>query len=67
MVTEKSGYIGSSNWAEDYFTDTAGMCIVFEPDTSVKPVGKTKAKNLVQQMEDIFQRDWKSSLSKYLL
>ena len=24
MVTEKAGYIGTSNWAEDYFTDTAG-------------------------------------------
>ena len=67
MVTEKAGYIGSSNWAEDYFTDTAGMCIVFEPDTGVKTVGKKSKKNLVEQMEEIFQRDWKSSLSKYLL
>ena len=27
MVTEKAGYIGTSNWAEDYFTDTAGRVL----------------------------------------
>ena len=27
MVTEKAGYIGTSNWTEDYFTDTAGSLL----------------------------------------
>merc|ERR1711862_926541 len=36
MVTDKMGYIGTSNWAEDYFTDTAGTCITFEPDRALK-------------------------------
>ena len=29
MVTEKAGYIGTSNWTEDYFTDTAGTLFFF--------------------------------------
>lgn len=68
MVTDQAGYIGTSNWAEDYFTDTAGTCITFQPEPILNPlVESAKEKlNLVQQMEKIFQRDWGSSLSKHI-
>lgn len=62
MVTDKAGYIGTSNWAEDYFTDTAGTCIVFEP--LLNPLNKRT--NLIEQMEQIFHRDWHSSLTENL-
>jgi len=68
MVTDQSGYIGTSNWAEDYFTDTAGTCITFEPEPILNPLVESAQEklNLVQQLEKIFQRDWRSSLSKYI-
>ena len=49
-------------------TFTAGTCITFEPEPILNPlVESAKEKlNLVQQMEKIFQRDWSSSLSKYI-
>jgi len=66
MVTEKAGYIGTSNWAEDYFTDTAGTSIIFSQDMSVKnPTNKNTEKNLVDKLEEIFRRDWYSDLSKH--
>ena len=62
------GYIGTSNWAEDYFTDTAGTCITFEPESILNPLVESAQQklNLVQEMEMIFQRDWSSSLSKHI-
>lgn len=30
MVTDKGGFLGSSNWSQDYFTTTAGLGFVFE-------------------------------------
>jgi phospholipase D3/4 len=53
-------FLGTSNWAEDYFTDTAGICVVIEPEFgSQKP-------NLLTEMEEIFQRDWNSELARRL-
>ena len=62
------GYIGTSNWAEDYFTDTAGTCITFEPESILNPLVESAQQklNLVQEMEMIFQRDWSSPLSKHI-
>lgn len=62
MVTERALYIGTSNWTEDYFSDTAGVCVVLEPDLTMKT--EEGRKNLLQQMEDIFQRDWRSDLAE---
>ena len=30
MVTESGGFMGSSNWSQDYFTTTAGLGFIFE-------------------------------------
>ena len=61
MVTEKSGFIGTSNWSGDYFTDTAGVSIIFEPDFETTNPRKG---NLLQTLETIFQRDYNSNLAK---
>ena len=48
MVTDKQGYIGTSNWSGDYFISTGGIGFIF--------TGQIR-----QQLEDIFARDWSSS------
>lgn len=35
MVTDRSAYIGTSNWSGDYFTNTAGIGLVLHDDDSV--------------------------------
>jgi len=47
MVTDKQGYIGTSNWSGDYFISTGGVGFVF--------TGPIR-----EQLEDIFSRDWNS-------
>lgn len=32
MVTDRSAYIGTSNWSGDYFTNTAGIGLVLHDD-----------------------------------
>ena len=51
---------GTSNWTEDYFEDTAGISITFEPWNHTS---KMKSKNLLNQLDDIFQRDWNSKIA----
>jgi len=48
MVTDKQGYIGTSNWSGDYFISTGGVGFVFTGD-------------LRKQLASIFERDWTSS------
>lgn len=53
MVTDKQGYIGTSNWSGDYFLSTGGVGFVFTGQ-------------LRKQLAAIFQRDWESSYSQAL-
>ncbi|OAD52164.1 Phospholipase D3 [Eufriesea mexicana] len=57
MVTDVTAYIGTSNWSGDYFTNTAGNCMVLEA------IGDHTSDNLRQQLENIFHRDWYSEYS----
>ena len=66
MVTDKSGFIGTSNWTEDYFEDSAGVSIIFEPWMTSDNRNNRK-NNLLSQLEDIFQRDWSSKLAKNIV
>ena len=50
MVTDKEGFIGTSNWSGDYFISTGGVGFVF--------TGKLRS-----QLVDIFHRDWSSDYS----
>jgi len=47
MVTDKTGFIGTSNWSGDYFISTGGIGFVFEGP-------------LREQLNSIFERDWSS-------
>ena len=51
MVTDSHGYVGTSNWSEDYFASTGGIGFVF----SESP--------LRSDLEGVFRRDWESEYS----
>ena len=53
LVTESTGYIGTSNWSADYFISTGGIGFVF--------VGPMR-----DDLEILFQRDWNSSYARDL-
>merc|ERR1712037_1001189 len=48
MVTDKQGYIGTSNWSGDYFSSTGGVGFVFTGE-------------MRKELASIFERDWTSS------
>ncbi|XP_054723564.1 5'-3' exonuclease PLD3-like, partial [Uloborus diversus] len=57
MVTDNAAYIGTSNWAEDYFTTTGGVGIILRNSV----LNSTEVNNPVRdQLEDVFKRDWAS-------
>ncbi|XP_077588982.1 5'-3' exonuclease PLD3 [Stigmatopora nigra] len=63
MVTDRVLYIGTSNWSENYFTQTAGVgLVVNQTDSAVKPGHRT----LQSQAEELFLRDWRSHYSSSL-
>ncbi|EGC37391.1 phospholipase D3 [Dictyostelium purpureum] len=48
MVTENQSYIGTSNWSEDYYTNTGGLSYnIFNTQ-------------FTSQLQSIFDRDWNS-------
>ena len=52
-------YLGTSNWAEDYFTTTAGVAFVFNAKSSRNVDKSTKSNltltyNLRDQVKDVF-------------
>ena len=44
MVTEKSGYIGTSNWEADYFINTGGIGFAFTPEGAANRGGSIPKK-----------------------
>ncbi|KAM6977871.1 5'-3' exonuclease PLD3 [Aplochiton taeniatus] len=63
MVTDRVVYIGTSNWSENYFTQTAGVGLVVNQTGSVIGQGQ---KTLQSQLEQVFQRDWTSDYARIL-
>lgn len=57
MVTDKTAYIGTSNWSGDYFIDTGGIGLVVNQNVTEEPG------NVRLQLENIFYRDWDSKYS----
>ncbi|KAL3873113.1 hypothetical protein ACJMK2_036269 [Sinanodonta woodiana] len=55
MVTDKTAYIGTSNWSADYFVTTGGIAIIVN-----QPKLNGSSLDVRQQLEDIFLRDWNS-------
>uniref|UniRef100_A0A8C4EG89 Phospholipase D family, member 7 n=1 Tax=Dicentrarchus labrax TaxID=13489 RepID=A0A8C4EG89_DICLA len=63
MVTDRVVYIGTSNWSENYFTQTAGVgLVVNQTDSEVKKGQET----LQSQAEELFLRDWTSQYASAL-
>ncbi|XP_004921723.1 5'-3' exonuclease PLD3 isoform X2 [Bombyx mori] len=59
MVTDTSAYIGTSNWAGDYFTNTAGVALVVTADRG-DGVGNRTAQDVRKDLQGVFERDWNS-------
>lgn len=57
MVTDNTAYIGTSNWAGDYFTDTAGIAFVLHDPLFDRNVSHTTIRS---QLQGVFERDWNS-------
>ncbi|XP_038150418.1 5'-3' exonuclease PLD4 [Cyprinodon tularosa] len=57
MVTDKVAYIGTSNWAGDYFLTTAGVSLVISQNSAHSG---WNSKTLHNQLKDVFNRDWHS-------
>ncbi|KAH9509354.1 5'-3' exonuclease pld3 [Bulinus truncatus] len=58
MVTDQHAYIGTSNWAGDYFKSTAGVGFVLEEPED--------GSNLRWQLLQMFLRDWNSKYAEYV-
>lgn len=57
MVTDRTAYIGTSNWSGDYFTDTAGVAFVY----NTHPVARENVtSDLRSDLQELFERDWNS-------
>ncbi|KAL5008642.1 hypothetical protein ScPMuIL_014223 [Solemya velum] len=54
MVTDRTAYIGTTNWSGDSYINTAGIGFV------VNQPGSSTAGNSREQLEKIFLRDWYS-------
>ncbi|XP_026991263.2 5'-3' exonuclease PLD3 isoform X1 [Tachysurus fulvidraco] len=63
MVTDRVVYIGTSNWSENYFTQTAGVGLVVNQTGYVVEEGQQTVQN---QLHKIFQRDWNSDFAQAL-
>ncbi|XP_029972574.1 LOW QUALITY PROTEIN: phospholipase D4 [Salarias fasciatus] len=62
MVTDKVAYIGTSNWAGDYFMTTAGVGLVISQHA---PHSEWTA-TLQSQLKAVFDRDWDSEFAVHL-
>ncbi|KAG2460154.1 PLD3 Phospholipase, partial [Polypterus senegalus] len=63
MVTDRVAYIGTSNWSESYFTQTAGVGIVINQTDASVTEDQTTVQN---QLEAVFLRDWNSNHAVFL-
>ncbi|XP_032655343.1 5'-3' exonuclease PLD3-like isoform X2 [Chelonoidis abingdonii] len=63
MVTDRLAYIGTSNWSEDYFTNTAGVGLIVNQSEAAPGVTQL---TLREQLEAVFHRDWSSPYSQPL-
>ncbi|XP_044060260.1 5'-3' exonuclease PLD3 isoform X2 [Siniperca chuatsi] len=63
MVTDRVVYIGTSNWSENYFTQTAGVGLVVNQTGSEVKEGQ---ETLQSQAEELFLRDWTSQYASTL-
>ncbi len=58
-VTESAGYVGTSNWSEDYFVSTGGIGLIFESRDE-------GGDDLRSDLLGVFLRDWESAYAHQL-
>lgn len=61
LVTDRALYIGTSNWAPDYFINTCGVSINIEPREQ-----NESALTIIKGMQELFARDFNSEFSHEL-
>ncbi|XP_065541424.1 5'-3' exonuclease PLD4 [Lathamus discolor] len=57
MVTDKVAYIGTSNWSEDYFINTAGVGLIIKQNSTNL---QRRQLPIQEQLKHLFERDWNS-------
>lgn len=63
LVGNSNVFAGTSNWSENYFSQTAGVGFVVNQTGSVVEKGQQTVQDQIQK---IFQRDWNSDLAQDL-
>lgn len=66
MVTDNSLYIGTSNWAPDYFINTCGVSVVIWPQASQRSLDSHVSGSIIGNMRELFERDFSSEYSHEL-
>lgn len=59
MVTDNAAYVGTSNWARDYFTDTGGVGFIIN-NTATTHEASESSSSFQLQLRAVFERDWSS-------
>ncbi|PZC75645.1 hypothetical protein B5X24_HaOG205888 [Helicoverpa armigera] len=59
MVTDRTAYIGTSNWSGDYFISTAGVAFVFQDQTHDGSF-QNLTRDIRKDLQEVFERDWNS-------
>lgn len=54
MVTDNAAYLGTSNWAADYFINTGGIGIVVNQTRGSNSTGQP----IREHLQAVFERDW---------
>ncbi|XP_069853869.1 5'-3' exonuclease PLD4 isoform X1 [Dipodomys merriami] len=57
-VTDKTAYIGTSNWSEEYFSSTAGVGLVVSQRA---PSSRPSEPPVQEELRRLFERDWSSA------
>lgn len=57
MVTERTAYIGTSNWSGDYFINTAGIGLILQDN---KHERNESVSTIRSDLASVFERDWNS-------
>lgn len=71
MVTETAGFVGTSNWAADYFISTGGIGFTLQATnsstrTAFDGQSQVSAQPALGELQEIFLRDWESPYAKPL-
>ncbi|KAL0880322.1 hypothetical protein ABMA27_002773 [Loxostege sticticalis] len=57
MVTDRTAYVGTSNWSGDYFVDTAGVAFVLQDESHRSG---NYSQDIRRELQEVFERDWSS-------